>query len=88
MYNYWFDIKEYYEEMNIMDIDRYFLFYLYFLQKDSKEPIKIPSLRFWCYTILCIECGMKIYMKDGCLLSIKDCFIELEDLWKSYGDRK
>lgn len=59
-----------------MKIDDYILL---IMGKDGKYPCKIPSVRFWALTLLMVSMGMEIEMKDGHSLTVKDCFIEMDD---------
>ena len=51
--------------------------YLLIFLKDN--PCRIPSVRFWGIILLVVGMGLKIEMKDGHILTVKDCFIEMED---------
>jgi len=46
------------------------------------NPSKIPSIKFWCLTILFIKTGIEVEMLDGHILTEEDCFNKLEDLLK------
>ena len=56
-----------------MNIDDYLLLFLKF------GPFKIPSVKFWAITLLIVGAGIEIKMKDDHILTMKDCFIEMED---------
>lgn len=56
-----------------MNINDYLLMFV------DKEPCKIPSVRFWGITLLIVGAGIEIKMKDGHILTVEDCFIEMED---------
>ena len=51
--------------------------YLLLLLKDN--PIKIPSVRFWALTLLLVATGIELKMNNGHILTIKDCYIEMND---------
>ncbi|MHA1502428.1 MAG: hypothetical protein ACTSSB_11310 [Candidatus Heimdallarchaeota archaeon] len=57
-----------------MKLDNFLLLFL----KDN--PSKIPSIKFWCLTIFLIDAGIEVEMPDGHILTIEDCFKELEDI--------
>ena len=59
-----------------MKIDDYILL---LFGKDGIYPCKIPSVRFWALTLLFVGIGLEIEMKDGHILTVKDCFIEMDD---------
>ena len=61
---------------------------VYLLWMLKGKPLKIPSIKFWCLTILIIRQGIKIEMKDGHILTIKDCFKEIEDLFMEKENKK
>ncbi len=54
-------------------------------------PCKIPSVKFWAITLLTVGAGIEIEMKDGHILTVKDCWIEMDDCahgdcYKQHGD--
>lgn len=58
-----------------MKIDDYIILFV----KDLDVKISIPSVKFWAITLLCVSTGMEIEMKDGHILTSKDCYIEMND---------
>ena len=58
-----------------MKIDDYIILFV----KDRDINFKIPSVRFWAYTLLIVSAGIEIEMKDGHILTPKDCYIEMND---------
>lgn len=79
-YEYWLDLKEYLT--NAMYIDEYVLFYFYALTDRGTKKVKFSCVRFWSYTIIFLGIGKKIIMNDGHVLTVQDCFNEIEDLLK------
>jgi len=62
-----------------IDIRDYILLYL------SYGSAKIPSLRFWANTALIVRAWgkrLKITFRDGEILTLEDCFKEMEDCLK------
>ena len=61
----------------IMKIKDYILLFL----KDLKPRFKImiPSVKFWAITLLIVGAGIEIEMKDKHILTVKDCWIEMDD---------
>jgi hypothetical protein len=53
--------------------------YIILLLKDN--AMRVPSVLFWGLTLLIVAAGMEIKV-DGHILTVKDCFIEMEDCWK------
>jgi hypothetical protein len=51
--------------------------YIFLFLKD--KAIKIPSAKFWAITLIVVAMGIKIEMPDGHILTVKDCFNEMED---------
>jgi len=62
-------------EMNkmVIPIDKFVLLLL------DKNPMRIPSVRFWAMALILTSAGIKIQMKDGHILTKEDCFIEMDD---------
>lgn len=58
---------------DIMRIKDYIVVFL----KDF--PCRIPSVKFWAITLLTVSAGIEIKMKDGHILTLKDCYIEMND---------
>lgn len=42
-------------------------------------PSKIPGIRFWAMTLLLVSAGVKLETEEGHVLTIKDCWIEMDD---------
>ena len=61
------------EEKRIIPINEYVILFL------KKNPCKVPGVRFWAMTLLLVSAGIKIQMKDGHVLTVEDCFIEMDD---------
>lgn len=54
-------------------------------------PCKIPSAKFWAMTLLVVGMGIEIEMNDGHILTVNDCYIEMDDCangdcYKTHGD--
>lgn len=54
--------------------------YIILLLKDF--PCRIPSVRFWAITLLIVGAGINIEMTDGHILTVEDCYIEMDDCAK------
>jgi len=61
----------------------------YLLLFIGKEGFKgnIPSIRFWSLTLLIVNAGVEIEMFDGHILTAKDIFREIEDLFNEMGKK-
>lgn len=77
MFEFWFDVRDYYQEEKFIDLKRFLFLYLYF----SKEPQRIPSIRFWAFCIILTSTGFKIMEGDGTIWTIEGLFEEIEELW-------
>ena len=76
--NYWLDLYEYSHRGIPLDI--YLLKFI--------NPVyvgKIPSAKFWGITLMIVKSGAKINC-NGHILTIKDCFDEMEDCWRNESD--
>lgn len=51
--------------------------YILLFVRDS--PCKIPSVKFWAMTLIVVNMGLEIEMNDGHILTVKDCYIEMDD---------
>lgn len=60
-----------------MKIKHYLLNFL----KDGVYHHPIPGLHFWAVTLLIVRAGVEIEMEDGHVLTPKDCFVEIEDIF-------
>lgn len=70
-YAYWLDLIEYSTQGLL--INHYILLYL------KNNPARIPSVHFWAITLILVSVGVKINIQ-GHILTIKDCFEEMEDM--------
>lgn len=78
LFEFWWDIKDYYQEEKFIDLKRLLLLYMYF----SKKLVRVPSIRFWAFCIIITGCGFKIMESDGTIWTIEGLFEELEELWR------
>ncbi len=62
--------------MNELKLDKYLLLFL----KDN--PSTIPSIKIWCLPIFFIDAGIVVEMPNGHILTIEECFKEIEDILK------
>lgn len=60
-----------------MKLKDYILVFLY--QHLPTQKIPIPSVKFWAITLLVVSAGIEIETNDGHVLTVKDCFVEMED---------
>lgn len=58
-----------------MKFEDYVLLFL----KDN--PCRVPSVKFWGITLLIVSAGIKIQMDNCHILTVQDCYNEMDDLF-------